>query len=266
MSVEEVWVAIAGTIVALIVWVRWYAATTRPSRLRGAPVPRGLIRGAPLLAALLIASVLPRAAASDVVTDGRYLYLYFVLGLAWVGVATMIFPATGLILRDDAVERRNPAVAPALAGAILGVALTYAGGNIGDGPGVRAVAMSAFAATAALMLTWLLLDAFTSVGDAITIDRDEAAGWRLGGFLVAAGLVLGRAVAGDWVSAESMLRDLAVRSWPLIGLIGVACAFESRLRSTAESPHPPVRSHGWIPGAGLVSLAMAWLVWNGLPA
>jgi hypothetical protein len=41
---------------------------------------------------------------------------------------------------------------------------------------------SAGLATVALLLSWLVLEAVARVADVVTIDRDEAAGLRLGGW------------------------------------------------------------------------------------
>jgi hypothetical protein len=266
MSVEEVWVAIIGTIVAILMWSKWYRDTAGIWPALRQPARRGPLWVAPLIAAALIAAALTTGSSFDVVNDARYLYMYFALGLAWVGLATKAFPATGLILRDDVVERANPAVAPALGGAILGIGAAYAGSNIGDGPGWWAVALSAGVATIAFMATWLLHESLAHSSDAITIDRDEAAGWRLGGFLLAAGLILGRAVAGDWESEEALYRDTVAAGWPLLGLLATGYALERGTRGTAATPHPPVATKGWLPAVVMVSLAIAWLAWSGLPA
>ena len=49
----------------------------------------------------------------------------------------------------------NAAAAMATAGATIGVTLSYAGGNIGDGPGWWVVVFSAAIATAGLFACWL---------------------------------------------------------------------------------------------------------------
>ncbi len=45
------------------------------------------------------------------------------------------------------------------------------------------------------------------VSVSIVEERDLASGIRTGGLFIAVGLVLGRAVAGDWVSESATLRD-----------------------------------------------------------
>jgi uncharacterized membrane protein YjfL (UPF0719 family) len=265
MGVDEVWVSIIGTLLSAFIWIRWYLATAGMWPSRGRPIVRGPLWIAPLLAAALIMATLRLGASFDVVDDARYRYMYFALGMAWVGAATFAFPTTGLFLRDDAVERRNPAVAPALAGAVIGVAAAYAGGNIGDGPGWPVVVQSAFVGTLALLLAWHLHDALSGIGDAITIERDVAAGWRLGGFLAASGVVLGRAVAGDWVSSSAMLRDAVTGSWPILGLLAFAHGCARGMRLTVAAPKPAVASRGIMPAVVMILAAIGWLAWRGAP-
>ena len=108
------------------------------------------------------------------------------------------------------MERANGSASLAVAGAIIGITLAYAGGNIGDGPGWWVVVFCAALATLALFAAWMLLELASGVSDAVTVDRDPSAGMRLGGFLVACGLILGRS-AGDWISVDATVRDFVLR-------------------------------------------------------
>src|SRR6266487_823816 len=60
--------------------------------------------------------------------------LLTLIGGVWLIIATKVFSWFGLILRDDVVERKNTAALIALCGALVSVALTYIGGNLGEGP------------------------------------------------------------------------------------------------------------------------------------
>jgi hypothetical protein len=191
--------------------------------------------------------VLRNASAYDVRDDPRYLMFYLVLGAAWVSLWVRQLAITGVSTRDDVVERANGSAAIVVAGAMLGITLCYAGGNIGDGPGWWVVAFSAGLSTLALFAAWLLLEAASGVSETVTVDRDPSAGLRLAGFLVGCGLVLGRAVAGDWVSAEATVRDFVMMAWPVIVLVVVAAIVERLSRPTPESPRPAVILYGVIP-------------------
>ncbi len=265
MSGDEVWVSVVSTLLAVYLWGHWYWSTGSVWPAQRPPAGRGFLWAAPLFAAALIGTVLRTVASHDVIDDGRYIYMYLAFGMAWTGLVVRTFPITGLSVRDDSVERRNPAAAPALAGAILGIAACYAGGNIGDGPGWWVVLISALLATAALLLLWQGLEVAGAVAEAITIERDEAAGWRLGGFLLSAGLVLGRSVAGDWVSSEDLLLDTLTVGWPVLVLLGIAIAFERTLHATTTRPHPPAAASGVMPALAMLALASAYVWWLGLP-
>ena len=78
--------------------------------------------------------------------------------------------------------------------------LCYAGANIGNGPGWWVVAFTAGLATASFAILWFLMDRLGRFSESITVDRDVASGIRLAAALVAIGLVLARAAAGDWHS------------------------------------------------------------------
>ena len=247
MSGDEVVMLVVSAIVALVSWGAWYVAPARVQRV-GARAPAWrLLRLTPLVAAALLWLVLRNAASFDVRDDPRYLAFYLVLGAAWVGVWIRWLAVTGISTRDDVVERSNGSAALAVTGALLGITLAYAGGNVGDGPGWWVVVFSAALATLALFAAWMLLEAISGVSDIVTVDRDPSAGLRLGGFLIACGVILGRSVAGDWVSAEATVRDFVVAAWPVVVLVTVAAIVERAARPTTDSPHPSIFAYGVVP-------------------
>jgi uncharacterized membrane protein YjfL (UPF0719 family) len=263
MSGDEVLVTIASLLLGPVAWVVWLFRMSGAQRLRQS-APLNVLAGAVALCAILIFIVLKTAASFDVVNDARYQIMYLLLGLAWLRLAQLTFALAGVSARDDVAERGNQAAAIALAGALVGTALCYAGGNIGDGPGWWVVVFCAALATGTFMLAWLVLTLVTAIADAVAIDRDRAAGLRLGGFLVAVGLVLGRGVAGDWHSGQETIADfLPALPWAAVILVA-AIALERILRSTAERPHGPVFSLGLIPAIaylGLAAMALGTLGW-----
>jgi uncharacterized membrane protein YjfL (UPF0719 family) len=183
-----------------------------------------------------------------------------VLGAGWVGGITKLLPFTGISPRDDILERGNAAAAPAVAGALLAFTLCFAGGNIGDGPGWSVVIFSAGLASVTLALLWLLLDSLTGVCETITVERDPATGVRLGALLAAAGLVLGRSVAGDWVSGPATLHDFVVHAWPVLGLFGLAIVIERALRPSQNHPIRSVAMVGLVPALLYLAAALGYVV------
>ena len=255
MSGDEVVMLVVSAIAALISWGAWYLAPARVQRVGRRPPAWRLLRLTPLVAAALLWAALRSAASFDVRDDPRYLTFYLVLGAAWVGIWIRWLAVTGISTRDDVVERSNGSAAVAIAGALLGLTLAYAGGNIGDGPGWWVVVFSAALATLAFFAAWMLLEVLSGVSDIVTVDRDPSAGLRLGGFLIACGLVLGRGVAGDWVSAEATVRDFVAAAWPVVFLVVAAAAVERAARPTRESPRPALVVYGVAPALLYVAAA-----------
>jgi hypothetical protein len=263
MSGDEVFALLVTGVLAWWSWIGWYLNVNGVSRL-GAPSPgKGVMLLWPLLCAVVLFVVLKTAASADVRHDTLYLTFYVIFGAGWVGLLTRLLPATGISPRDDVLERGNPAAVPAVAGAILAFTLCFAGGNVGNGPGWWVVEYSAFTSTAVLAALWLGFDALTGVSDTITIERDAAAGVRLGALLVAAGLILGRAVAGDWVSGPAMLRDCAMVGWPALVLFAVALPLERGLRPTPSHPQRTVIASGLVPALLYLAGAIAYVVYLG---
>jgi hypothetical protein len=192
--------------------------------------------------------------------------MYVVLGLAWLRIAERAFAFAGLSGRDDAIERGNQAALPAWVGALVGVTFCYAGGNVGNGPGWWVVVFSAALATGMLMMTWLALSQITTIADAVTIDRDPAAGLRLGAFLMSCGLILGQAVAGDWISLPATVTDVTY-VLPAILLIFVIAVFVERAaRPTAERPRAPLVAFGLAPAILYVAIGIGTVIGYGWSA
>lgn len=177
-----------------------------------------------------------------------------------MAVAGLVMRLLGVSVRDDAVERRNPATAVVACGALVGVTLCFAGGNIGPGPTVWTTFGPAAMATGALLLLWLVVELASGVSDSVAIDRDLASGVRLGAMLVACGLVLGRAVAGRWESAGEMFDDFIREGWPAAALAFAAAAVHVMLAPTSYVPRWPVVPAGLMPAALYLAASVAWVV------
>jgi len=164
------------------------------------------------------------------------------------------------------IERANPAAAYAIGGALLGITLCFAGGNIGDGPGWWVVVFSAALSTLAFFILWALLHRFTGLADAVTIDRDPASGLRLAGYFIGSGLILGRSVAGDWVSMQATVVDFVSTAWPVVLLWVAAVLMERTFRPTQERPFPSPVAYGLAPLAAYVALGAFFVTqagwWN----
>jgi hypothetical protein len=121
------------------------------------------------------------------------------------------------------------------------------------------VVFSAVISTAGVGILWLAVAGATSIIDAVTIDRDLAAGWRLAGLCVGGGIVSGYAVTGDWISAPATIIDFFMRAWPLIVLAAIAIGIERAAPLTPARPHGPVISGGIAPAALYVAIAIGFV-------
>lgn len=264
MSGDEIFALIVSGVLGLIGWSRWLGGLLflNPS-LRGEPARR-LAWLAPLGAVAAMLFVLLSWSSHDVRSSALYISFYMAMWFGWIGTLNFLLPYLGLSCRDDVLERGNTAAGLAYSGALLGLTLAFAGGNIGDGPGWWVVIFSAALATATLLLLWIVGNLASNLADTLTIDRDLAAGWRTLGFFVGAGLILGRAVAGNWHSAEQTTADFALKSWPVLILWVVAVAMDILMRPTSQRAVPDRFTCGLLPclvyvlGGVLVVLLQGW--------
>jgi hypothetical protein len=257
MSEDEVFVTAASIFLGPIAWAWWFLRGRSIAHLResGRVDLRALITVL-IVCTLVIERTLRWGAAGDVRDAPQYVVMYVVLGLAWLRAVSFAFPLAGLHPRDDLLERRNAAALPAWIGAMVGVTCCYAGGNIGDGPGWWVVVFSAGLATATLAALWILVGQTTRLVDAVTMDRDPAAGWRLGGFLAACGMICGFAVTGDWVSVPATVADFVVRAWPVGLLAALAALVEPGVRPTPGRPRAQLAVGGIVPAMAFVAVAL----------
>jgi uncharacterized membrane protein YjfL (UPF0719 family) len=200
--------------------------------------------------------------------NSGYVLLVFAMGGACLTIAVAVLPWFGISLRDDAFEQRNFSAVLALSGAIAGVLITYSFANVGDGPSFWNNVFSSFLATGSLLLVLLFASAVGGATVSIVEERDNAAGMRIGGLLIAAALIFGRAVAGDWESTEATMQDFIRDGWPAFVLCIAAIFTERMLRPTLHNPKPSVTTHGWMPAASYLLVAIFWLVhlgwWEGV--
>jgi hypothetical protein len=242
-------------------WLFHLGTVRLPAARRG---PRRLLLAAPVVTGIVMLLVLRFYASHDVRNDAKYIFFYLAFAAAWVGVVRGFVFAFDIGARDDGVERHNWAAAVAWFGALQALGLCFAGSNVGDGPGWWVVLYAATLATGALLLFWAVYEKLTRAAEAVTVERDLAAGLRLAGWLTATGLILGAAVAGDWVSAGQTTIDFLRRAWPVVLLLIGAVLIDRLTRPTPAAPKRPVLSHGVAPLAGYLTFATSWIAAAGL--
>lgn len=265
MSPDEGLVLVLSVLAGPVALMIWFFRMARVSALGQRSTYLGGLRSAVIVSGAILVLVLRTLAAPDVRDDPVYLAFYFLLGLAWLRLVEFLFGFVGTSGRDDVIERRNGAALPMTAGVMIGATLCYAGGNIGAGPGWWVVVFSAGLATLGLFAVWLGVDRATNVAERLRIDRDAAAGGRLGALLVASGAILGRAVVGDWESAPATIVDFVVLGWPVVGLLALAIAAERGTAPTYGAPGDHVRFSPGAVGSLYLAIAVAYIVFLGWP-
>jgi hypothetical protein len=217
---------------ALAAWVagRWYWHLATPSLATYPGNWRGWMGAAPVGALAGVLIVLKTASSFDVREAWHYIAFYLVLGAVWIFCAARIMTLFGVSMRDDAIERRNSAAAILILAAMAGQAALYAGGNIGDGPGWWVVIAAALLAGGVWWALWWIVESATGASEEITVGRDVPMAVRLGGYMLASGLICGRGVAGDWVSLANTIAEFR-DAWPVLVLTALAIGVERLLRA-----------------------------------
>jgi len=218
---------------------------------------------------ILIAGLLHTWGAKEVRIDiGEVVLLTFFGGVCLLLARNLLFPCLGLSFHDDVVERRNRASLVAFCGALPALAIIYAGGTVGEGPLYEENIFSIALGTAGWLTLWILIEIGANISMPIAEERDLASGIRLCGFLLANGLILGRAVAGDWHSEAATIHDFIRDGWPAPVLCAIALLVEKFVQPNRRCPFPPPQSHGLVPALFYLAFAMTWLcrlgAWEGM--
>jgi uncharacterized membrane protein YjfL (UPF0719 family) len=261
-SQDELFALLIAGAIALFSWGQFLKqiVTIRPYRYQ--PTIRIPLYCSVTLSGATLYYILSEWSSHDVRDSQPYTFFYLVMGAGWLGLGRAFLNYLNLFLRDDLLERNNAAAGWACGGALLGLMLCFAGGNVGDGPGWWVVIYCAVLAAGAAALAWIILDALTNASDNISIERDVAAGIRMGGFWIAAGLILGRAVAGNWVSYDAANWDFVRIGWPLLVLLATAVLVERPLRpggayeKTSALLKGAAPANAYILGAGLYVVSL----------
>ncbi len=264
MSGDEVMALTVSIGAAAFAWLRWYAVLrVRMPAIRNAG--RSVFVAGPIACLVMLFLVLRWWAADDVRYSGAYLTFYLAMGAAWVGFCTHWLGLLGISPRDDVIERQNLAAAFATAGALAGITFSFAGANIGNGPGWWVVVFSAGLSTLAFFGLWAVVECLTVVSESVTVERSGGAGLRLGGFLAATGMILGRAAAGDWVSAGATVQDFAAVGWPVLPLTVLAVFVERLGLSDSEAPDRGGLGGLFVAAVYLTVACLYVFVWQGQP-
>ena len=146
---------------------------------------------------------------------------------------------------------------------MMSVLLIYTGGNIGEGPSFWNNIFCGVLGIGTFLVLWLCLELGGAVAQSVAEERDVATGLRAGSFAVAQGLILGRALAGDWHSMLATIEDFARAGWPAAALTVLAIVCERLLRPGPRCPFPSWKTRGLPIAALYLAIAFIWLFYLG---
>jgi len=233
---------------------------------RGTPLPFYLCA---LAALTLVATTLEFWGAREIRANVSEVFFLTLVAAVLLILAAKLFPWFGLSLRDDAVERKNLSALIALCGAVLALGFICAGANIGEGPSFTNNFFCDVIGIASFFLLWFIVELIGKISRSIAEERDLATGLRVCGLLIAFGLIIGRALAGDWHSETATVQDFIREGWTAAVLLLLALIVEPFARPNRRQAFPPWPVCGLLPSALYLSLAAVWLwhlgAWEGMP-
>lgn len=225
MSEDEVLIMMFCVILAGCGWIVWYYRLLCVASLGRDLGNKWFLAVIPPFCLACLYVLLKNTASYDVRDSSIYLFFYMVMGAAWLLMGRWIFPFLGILWRDDALESRNTAAGTLIGMAFLGLTACYAGANVGDGPGWWCVVFAGGIATLVWFFLWAVLQGICDLSEMVTVERDSAAAFRFGAYLLASGIICGRGAAGDWTSAAQTIAEFRV-AWPVLILAIAAGAVE----------------------------------------
>jgi uncharacterized membrane protein YjfL (UPF0719 family) len=201
-------------------------------------------------------------AAREVREDLGYVALFVALGAVWLAAIAHGMAWLGVSASDDALERNNPSAAVAVTGALTGGLLVYGFANLGEGDTIWTTIGPAALASLTYFALFALHQATSGAPDAIAIDRDVASGVRFSGMAVGTGLIVGRAIAGDYQSAIATFRDFVRLRWPAVPLVLLAAFVQRRLEPRPKS-RDALTAGGLVPALVYVAFGLLDLTVRG---
>jgi len=226
MSIMEIIVFLASMYCSYKFLVKWYKPLLINNPLNDNKPARYILGFLPVGALCVILFTLNVLASFDVVESFIYILMYVALGGAWLLLGIMLMSCVfDLSWRDDALNLHNKAALVPVVGGFLGLTLIYSGANIGDGPGWWCVVFAGGLGLVAWFVLGRIINIFTKIFERITVERDIGCGIRFGAYLLASGIILARACAGDWTSFAMTIIEF-MDGWPVLALAGITILVE----------------------------------------
>ncbi|MDR2531150.1 MAG: hypothetical protein LBC65_06385 [Oscillospiraceae bacterium] len=266
----EIAVIVLATLVTVGFLLRWYDSIIKMWPTNRGTLSRGVLGALPLVAFALIILTLHFFTIVSFENNVQDVFMYIALGFTAINFGMSVLSSTfDLSWLDDALLLDNRAALPAVSGAFMGFTLIYCGANIGKHTDWWQVAMPGVLAFAIFVVLGLIFNQFTLAVERVTVERDSACGVRLGAYLLACGVLLARAAAGDWLKPVATLIGFS-DAWPTVPLTVFAILVEklhvSRVHRDPERDPSTLRNAAFWSGLYLfIAIAMI-LYFVGPPA
>lgn len=192
---------------------------------------RRLLRLLPLALVVALWCALCTGAGREVREHGGYIVLFLMLGIASFVPTLRALAWLGVSAFDDAIERDNVSAGFAVAGTLIASSICYAFANFGEGPTIWTTIGPATLGFVTCNVLWALHQAISGAPEAIAIERDVSAGVRFAVMAIGSSAIVGRSLAGDYVSAAATWRDWAREGWPALPLVLIAGMVQRALPS-----------------------------------
>lgn len=224
MSFSEVLVLLVCLVLTGVFLIRWYMYVLSARSFNGGGEAKFTLALLPIACFVMVMITLKRWAASDV--EGVYVFFYALMGLAWLYagliLTSMLFDLSWI---DDALSLNNKAAVFSTAGSALVITMIFCGANVGEGPGWWCVIFAGGLGLAAWFILLYFINLTAKTTERITVERDACCGVRYFFFCIAAGIILGRASAGDWTSFWDTIIEFGV-GWPILPLTALMILIE----------------------------------------
>jgi hypothetical protein len=211
--------------------------------------------------ALLLA--LATYATAEVSSSAGYCLLFLGWGAIATEAVTRGLAALGLDADADGLERNNAAARFTIGGAWIACTCCAIGANLGEGDELNTTSVPLVWCATALLAVACVVALATRGFAAVTVERERAAGLRLGAMFVAASIPLAHAASGDWVSIQATAADFQSALPSMIRVLGLALAAEMWfVREWRRNRVDAVWSRGMLPSAIYVLGAIALCPWQ----
>ena len=201
---EEIFIVLAALVLVALARVvqQWlYGQTLRAMLTERDNPAMGIAVAGYLFGVIWTATVLLGTLSYDLVLDVRNVLLYGCLGIVLLTAVALgtcrVFLGMGM---QEQLAARNVAAAIVVAGVYIATSLTYSGGLVGEGGGFWIMLLFFLLGQLALLGITYAFRWLTHYDDVQEIaSGNMAAAFALAGLLIAVGLIVRRAVAGDYL-------------------------------------------------------------------